>query len=157
MNVLTILPILLFAGVAAGVAWPFLAGKRGLLKPKSDALGPTPAVAGATTVGRPATSAGHREQLCSQCGKVNGPGRRLCVDCNGELPFEDVRQGFSALWQGKDRDELIREGVQLGALALVTLIAVMLSGFLSPAGKLLVMIGVLALLLWRSWNRITDD
>lgn len=157
MNVLTILPILLFAGVAAGVAWPFLAGKRGLLKPKSDALGPAPAVVGAATANRPVSSAGHREQLCPQCGKVNAPGRRLCGDCNGELPFEDVRQGLASIWQGKDRDELIREGVQLGGLALVTLIAVMLSGFLSPAGKLLVMLAVLALLLWRSWNRITDD
>lgn len=156
---MNVLAILLFAGVAAGVAWPFLVGKRGLLKPKSDALEAAPAVAAgtaATVADRPAT-AGHREQLCPQCGKVNGPGRRLCTDCNGELPFEDVREGVASLWQGKDREELIREGIQLGVLALVTLIAVMLSNFLSPAGKLLVMLGVVALLVWRGWNRITDD
>jgi len=158
---MNVLAILLFIGVAAGVAWPFLAGKRNLIKNRGEVLEPAGVAAAATAGGavmaESPAKAGHREQLCPQCGKVNGAGRRLCVDCNGELPFEDVREGIAALWQGKDREELIRESIQMGLLLLATVIAVAISGFLSPAWKIVVMLVALSAMIFRMWHRITDD
>src|SRR5688572_10456450 len=101
---MNVLAILLFLGVAAGVAWPFLAGKRGLVRRRVGTMESVPAAAGAAVGDMPdqlPALTGHKEQLCPQCGKVNAPGRRLCGDCNGELPYENVRDGINSLWKGK--------------------------------------------------------
>jgi hypothetical protein len=157
---MNVLAILLLVGVAAGIAWPFLAGKRGLVRRRGEVALESAGVVGdgaAVTTAEIPVRTGHREQLCPQCGKVNPAQRRLCVDCNGELPFQDVKEGITALWQGKDREELVREGIQMGGLLVVLLIAVAISSFLSPAGKILVMLGALSAMLFRMWHKITDD
>jgi hypothetical protein len=148
------LPFLMVLGVAVGVAYPFLWGKRGFLKKRTDAdvtvADAMTAAEGAVTPTTPRVST--REELCPQCSRLNPPGRKTCIECSGPMPVEDI----SSLWEGAQKEELIREGIQSGILFVAMLIAMALAYNLPLMGKLVILIITIAALSWRFLRAISD-
>lgn len=147
--------VLLVLGVAVGIAYPFLWGKRGVLIKNTnsdstaiDGAPPTPQTQEASIV-RPAAV---REELCPQCSRLNPPGRKLCIECSGPMPVESV----SRLWEGANKEELIREGVTSGILFLMMLIAMILAYNVPLMGKLVILLVTIGALSWRLLRAISD-
>lgn len=67
------------------------------------------------------------------------------MDCNAQMPVSD----FKHLWEGNDKQELLREGVQCGVLMAVMLVAMALSYNLPLMGKLVVLLATIAGLAYR--------
>ena len=56
---------------------------------------------------------------------------------------------FGRLFEGSEKQELIREGVQCGILFIAMLLAMLLSYNLPMMGKLVVLLGTICALTWR--------
>lgn len=148
------LAILLMVAVAAGIAWPFvsarLAANRAAAstEPVFEGAGVAPGV-----TPRPRGSAySDKEELCPSCARLNPPGRSLCIDCGAQMPVNDIRRVF----ENADRDDLIREGVQSGALLIGMVIAMALANFLPTGGKILILVATIAFLGWRTLKAIQN-
>lgn len=141
-------PIILIVVVAVGIAWPLLR-QRGLVpglpgRASSDAV-PADGPGG---VAAPRV----REELCPHCSRLNPPGAVKCVECAGEMPVDSIKK----LWDDTGKQELIREGVQCGALLIAMIVAMVLSYNVSTTGKLVVLLVTVAGLAWRFLRVIHD-
>ena len=136
------LPILLMLAVAAGIAWPFVS-KRLALQQAVEAE-----TAAENQVIPPTIRA--REELCPSCSRLNPPNRQLCVECGAQMPVNDVKHIFD----GANKDDLLREGVQSGLLLLGMIIAMTLASFLPVGGKLVILLLTVAALGYRLMHSI---
>lgn len=144
------LAALIILGVVAGIAWPYLKGHRALPWRGRNAM-----VAVAAAAEEDPEEAHFREargELCPHCSKLNAAGKVICVDCGGKMAVDNV----SSLFQDTDREELMREGIQVGLLFLGMLLAVALASWLPMAGKLVVVMATFALLSYRFLHAISD-
>jgi hypothetical protein len=132
------LPALLILVVAVGIAWPLLRQKR--TAATAPAAGPLP------------VGVGHVEELCPHCSRLNPPGREICIECGQQMPVER----FGRLFEGSEKQELIREGIQCGILFLAMLFAMILSYNLPVTGKIVVLLVTICALTWRFMRSIHD-
>lgn len=129
---------ILVVAVAIGIAWPVLRD-RGLL----TRIGVAPKSAQAPDDKNDGLY--RREELCHQCSRVNPAGRKTCFECGAVMPVENVKD----LWQGSEKEGLIREAIQCAILLAVMLVAMGLSYNLPLTGKLIVLTLTIAGLSWR--------
>jgi hypothetical protein len=133
---------LLVMVVAAGIAWPFV--HKRLLEREAE-----PALEGA---GGSAARVGHQEELCASCSQMNPPGRKLCIECGAQMPVNDV----ALLFEGSNKEDLIREGVQSGIILVGMIIAMVLASFLPTVGKLVILLATIGILGYRLLKVIQD-
>jgi hypothetical protein len=139
------LPALLVLAVAVGIAWPLFFRHKALVQKTA----PTPAPAGGPTP----VGVGHAEELCPYCARLNPPGREVCVECGQKMPVERI----GSLFEGSEKQALIREGVQCGILFVAMLIAMVLSYNLPVTGKLVVLLITICALAWRFLRAIYSE
>jgi hypothetical protein len=138
------LPALLVLAVVVGIAWPLLFRRKALIRKTA----PQPAPAG----GPPGVGVGHVEELCPHCARLNPPGRETCFECGQQMPVERIGR----LFEGSEKQELIREGIQCGILFIAMLIAMALSYNLPVMGKIVVLLVTVCALTWRFMRSIHD-
>lgn len=139
---------ILVVAVVVGIAWPVLR-ERGL----PARFGAVPKPAAVEAVDEAATPLYQREELCTHCGHVNPGGRSTCSECGGAMLVDKL----SDLWKGKEKESLIREGVQCGILFALMLIAMALSHNLPLTGKLVVLVVTFAGLAWRFLRGVQES
>ena len=139
------LPALLVLAVAVGIAWPLLFRRKALIRKTT----PEPVPAG----GPSGVGVGHAEELCPYCARLNPPGREICIECGQQMPVEKI----ASLFEGSEKQELIREGIQCGILFLAMVAAMALSYNLPVTGKLVVLLITICALAWRFLRAIYSE
>lgn len=138
------LAVLLMLAVAGGIAWPFaqkwIAARRETeLAPEGDTVTAGGVEGGAAPVVRT------REELCPSCSRLNPGGSRVCWDCGAQMPVTN----FKRLFDGANKEDLTREGIQSGLLLFGMIIAMATANFLPVAGKILILFATVGVLGWR--------
>lgn len=143
------LAFLLVTGVVVGIVYPFVWGKSGLLARRASEEA---TAALATARAEAALQQAKRGELCPHCSTLNPVGRKLCVECAGPMPVDNL----SRLMEGANKEELMREGIQSGLLLLAMVLAMVLANGLPMWGKLFILVGTVAALSYRFLKTLSD-
>ena len=95
-----------------------------------------------------------RQQVCRQCGSLNGPRDRACATCGALLPVDHF---FDALRGDRMRRDIFREVADALAKLLVVLLALYIASWMSLEVKGVLLIATVAVLAHRFLRRIGGD
>lgn len=124
--------VLLIICVSVGIAYPF--ARNFWEERRAENAAEASLEASQTSVmTRPAAT---REELCPNCSRLNSASASNCVECGATMPVTNV----ASLWTGSEHDNLLREGIQAGALLAAMLLAMALANFLPVPGKILILL-----------------
>jgi hypothetical protein len=149
------LAVFLVLVAAVAIAWPFLKERGWIPEPVlalpekiKSRLPQRPVAEDAAAVEIPVGS--QRESLCPYCSRLNPPHTSHCVDCGNLLPVENL----SSLWRGEEKNRIIQEGIQIGAILLLIIAAMVISNNLATSGKITILMLTVGALSYRVFRFI---
>ena len=107
--------------------------------------------AGRGGVPAPGETMATRQQVCRQCGALNGPQERVCVNCAAQMPVDGF---FDTLRHDDMRTNILREAAETTAMFAVVIVALIIAGGMPLEVKGVLGISTAAVLGFRFLKRI---